>query len=248
MPPSPIIPATVEVRLLWIFGGQGAVNVLHAIAPGGFVVNQTTTNTLGAAVKSAYTANLATQQPPSTSLVRVTMRDKRVAAAAEFLDTGAAVPGTGTADDPLPPQTAMCITLRTAQSGKSFRGRTYLGGFGELSNQTGGLIAGPASTAGIAFMNAVSAAMTSSGLTFAVSTRAAEASVLQRVTNHADGTTTTTVLSRTTAKSGNSTPVTLLQSRNAVWETQRRRNNGRGAQPTAFLEGHQIELPTQQPV
>lgn len=231
MPVSPIVPNTVEVRLLWIFSLNGAVNVLHATVPSGFAVTQAIVNTLGAAIKSAWTTNLGAFCASDTSLVRVGLRDLRTANQSEVLDVGAAVAGTDVADS-LPPQTAACVTLKTAKAGKSFRGRVYLGGFSELRNQAGGVMTGSVNTGIVSFMTAVSGAMTASGMTLAVASRGAEHVTVVRTTFHADGSSTLKTVSNTPARDAQSNVVTLIQSRNQAWETQRRRNNGRGATPT----------------
>lgn len=244
MAASPIIPNCVELRLLWTWAGQGAVNVLHAIAPAGFVVNQTTTNSLGTAIKASFGSTWGTVCANTTQLVRVTLRDKRIANAAEFLDTGAAALGTVVGAEPLPPQTALCITLRTAQSGKSFRGRVYLGGATEADNAAGGVISATGQTAAINFVTGIQTALTNNGsLQLAVATRAAEQTVVNATTTHTDGTTTVKRLYTVQAKAGNATPVTVIQSRGTNWETQRRRNNGRGALPTIFNAATEVHLP-----
>lgn len=235
-----IIPNTVRVRLLGTVAGQGAQNTIHAIAPGGFVVNQTTANTLGAALKAAWTSNLGAVMHTTASLVRVGLRDMRTPNAAEYLDAGAAVVGSA-AGEALPAQVALCLTLRTAKSGKSFRGRVYVGGFAEADNVPGGVASAAANTAITSWGTGISGAMTASGLTFAVASRPSEAYVENRTTTHNDGTTTVKVIGRGIARPGEANAVTIIQSRGAAWETQRRRNNGRGAVPTVFvgaLEAH----------
>lgn len=207
--------------------------MLHAIAPAGFTVNQTTANTLGSAIKGTAFPPFAPVLHNGTQLVRVGLRDMRIVGGTEFLDSGSAVVGTATGEA-LPAQVAACITLRTASSGKSFRGRVYLGGASETDNTVGGVMSTAYQSGAVAFLQAVSAAMTSSGLTFCVSTRAAEETIITATTNHSDGSTTVRQISRTSAKAAGSTPVTAIQSRNASWETQRRRNNGRGSLPTIF--------------
>lgn len=232
MPISPVIANTIEVRLLWALAGNGAVNVLHATSSSA-PVNQALANTLGAAIKSAFTANLAPMMNSGSGLVRVGVRDLRVEHAAEFLDAGASVVGTGTGDS-LPSQVALCMTLRTASAGKSFRGRVYLGGFTETQNDPAGLGIVAASTNCVAFLTAVSSAMSGSGLVFAVASRPAERSTVVKTTFHNDGTTTTRTITQSPARAGGSTPVTSISSRNVAWETQRRRTNGRGAVPTTL--------------
>lgn len=241
MAASPIIPNCVEVRLLWIYGGQGAVNVLHAQAPGGYVVNQTTANALGSSIKGTAWSPFASSQSTQTSLVRVGLRDKRTVGAPEFLDQGAAVVGTETGDA-LPPQVAACITLRTAGSGKSFRGRVYVGGGGEADNAGAGIMTTGFQTAAVNWITAIQAAMTAAGLTLAVATRAAELATIVKTTFHADGSETVKTLSREVAKAANTYPVTIIQSRNQGWETQRRRNNTRGTIPSVYSAGIEVHL------
>lgn len=232
---SPVIANCVQVRLLWVVGGQLAVNVLNSSAASGVVVNQALADTLGSAIKTTWTTNLAPRMVAGTSLVRVAVRDMRVPNSTEFLDGGAAVVGTGVGDA-LPPNVAACITFRTAQSGKSFRGRAYIGGFSEAENTVGGLISTAASTGALNFFNGVKNNMTASNLTFAVASRPSEKVVVTRTTFHNDGTTSTKTLSTTTAKSGGVSAIIGLQSRDANWETQRRRSNGRGLPPTLFAD------------
>ena len=119
MPPLPVIPNCIQVRLIWTINGQLAINVLNAVATGTVTVNQTLANTVGGSIKTAFQTNLAALITVGNSLAKVGLRDLRSLNLAEFLDTGGASPG-ASAGDPLPGQTALCITLRTAQSGKSF--------------------------------------------------------------------------------------------------------------------------------
>lgn len=230
---SPVIANAVQVRLAWNIAGQGAYNVLNAQASAGVVVNQALAETLGSAIKSAYTSNLQAVTGLTSGLIRVGVRDLRVPNAAEFLDTGAGIPGAATGD-PLPGFVSACFTLRTAKSGKSFRGRVYLGGFTEADNDTSGSAALAIATAGVNFLNAVKAAMTASQLTWAVASRPSEAYIINKTTTHNDGTTTTKTLTRVTAKSGGVEPITSVSSRSGAWETQRRRTNGRGVLPTSL--------------
>jgi hypothetical protein len=240
MPISPVIANTIEVRLLGVVANAGAINVLHAIATGGITVNQALANTLGAAIKSAWTANMA-PLCASANLTRVGIRDLRTANQAEYLDVGALVPASGVGDA-LPGQIAVCVTLRTAQAGKSFRGRVYLGGWSEAENDTTGNTVQAASTAAVNFISAVSSAMTASGLTLAVASRPAERYTVVKTTFHNDGTTTLRTITQGPARAGGSVPVTVVQSRNNGWETQRRRNNGRGASPSLLTPAAEIHL------
>lgn len=236
---SPVIPNCIQVRLLWVYGGQGGVNVLHGQAAGGVVVNQALAETLGGAIKTSFGTTIGPNLATTASLVRIGVRDMRVANSPEFLDTGAAVVGAGTGDM-LPPNVALNVTSRTAKSGKSFRGRTYFSGFTEAHSDTNGAADTVASTSALNFMNGIKNAMTASQLTMAVASRPSELVIVTRTTTHTDGTTSTKTLSTTKAKAGGVEPITGLFSRTAAWETQRRRTNGRGSAPTILTAVAQI--------
>jgi hypothetical protein len=226
-----VIPNAVRVRLLSLVANQGAVNVLHAQVGGTLVVNQALANSLGAAVKSAWTSRFGALFSGQAALVRVTVRDLRTANQPEFLDTGAQVSGTNVADS-LPPQDALCVTLKTAKSGKSFRGRVYIGGWAESENVAGGTASTAASSAAVGFMGDVQAAMTAQQMTLAVASRPSNRKVINETEFFPDGTSEVRKISETSQKAGGVEPVNLIQSRNAAWETQRRRGNGRGGLPT----------------
>lgn len=228
-----VVPSGAELKLYWGINANGAVNVVGLIITGNPVFNQALADTVGSAVKSAFTSNLAPHISTGSGLVRVGVRDLRGDHLPEFRDTGATAAGTGTGDA-LPSHVALCITLRTAGSGKSFRGRVYLGGYTETVNQAGGTCSQAAATGSIGFLTAIDTALTSSGLRLAVLTRPQLDTVITRTVTQANGTTETTILSHQTAKQGAARQVTLVESRNLNWETQRRRNNGRGSLPTIF--------------
>jgi hypothetical protein len=228
---SSVIPNCVQVRLLYLNNGALAINVLNAVVTGSVTVNQALANSLGSAIKSAFTTNVGTHYNTSFVLVRVGVRDMRGENLPEFLDTNAVAAGTGIADA-LPLSTAMALTLRTAKSGKSFRGRIYLPGMTEAENTPGGGIDAAASAAGVAFVAGVQAAMTGQGLQLGVASRAAELTTIVKNVFHNDGTSSTTTLSTTQAKPAQITPVVSVESRTASWETQRRRGNGRGVPPS----------------
>lgn len=227
------VPDGAIVKLYWAINGALALNVMGARVLSGTTFNQTLANTLGTAIKSAFSANLAASLSTSASLVRVGVRDLRADHLPEFRDVNAAIPGSATGD-PLPASVAMCVTQRTGLAGKSFRGRTYLSGFAEGSNDATGSSASAAATASINFMAAVAAAMNSNGLKAAVVSRPAEHYTIVKTTFHADGSSTSDVLSDVSAKTGQVNDITAYESRLASWETQRRRINGRGPAPSTL--------------
>jgi len=231
MAPPLQIPQGAQLRLLWNINNQLGINVLGLLITGNPVINQALAETIGSAVKGAYTTNLAPRMAPGTQLVRVGIRDLRSPNLPEFRDTGTIPPGTGTGD-PMPNYVCAVATLRTNGSGKSFRGRIYYSGFTEAENTGSGSASAAVGTSIVAFTTAIDTAVTGSGFRLAVLTRPQDDIVIMETTTHSNGTTTTRQLSHQTAKSGRANQVTIIENRNAVWESQRRRVNGRGLLPT----------------
>lgn len=197
-----VVANAAQMRLIWSVGGTlYALNVMGVVNSTAVAITQALTNTIGAAVKSALTSStLGSQIHTTVALANVGLRDIRTANTAEFLDSGAAVAGTATGDL-LPPQTALVITLRTAQAGRSFRGRVYLPGFAESVSTAAGIYAG--TTHGVSFITAIKSALVTSGL---------DLGVLSRPNAEA-----------TPPRAGFITPVTSIVIRDNVWDTQRRR-------------------------
>jgi len=197
-----VVPNAAVMRLLWAQGGVlSAINVLGVVNGSNVAITQALTNSVGAAIKSGFTSsgfvnNLSTV----ITLVNVGLRDIRTANQAEFLDSGAAVAGTS-GGDLLPLQTCLCITLRTALAGKSFRGRTYLWGYMEGMNDASGRITSTVQS--VAFMTALKAALVANALDLGVLSRPAPTLPIPRA--------------------GGITPVTSIVARDSVWDTQRRR-------------------------
>lgn len=195
--PSLVIPTAVQVRLRWTFNGIAGYNVLGGSVGGGFANSQAIANTLGTAVNGSFTSSgLAALCATTTSLLGVGIRDIRVASQPEFQSAAAAVPGTG-AGNPLPNEVAAVVTLRTALAGRRYRGRAYFSGFIVGENSAAGAIVAGLNTALVTFMTNVQTNMAASGITLAV-------------------------LSRTGSLA---TPVTLIQTRDTEWDTQRRRKH-----------------------
>lgn len=197
-----IVPQAAQLRVIWSLGGQlYALNVMGVVNAGGIAITQALTNTIGTAIKSAFTSTAFVGQIHTTvALANIGLRDIRSANQTEYIDTGGAVVGTGTGDL-LPPQTAFCITLRTAFSGRSFRGRTYLPGFSEAFNSTTGTVASAGGA--VAFVGAIKSSLVTSSLDLGVISRPAP--------------------DATPPRSGFITVVTSIVARDLVWDTQRRR-------------------------
>lgn len=201
MPTQLVVANAAQLRLIWGVGGQlYALNVLGVVA-NAVPITQALTNTLGTAIKgslasSGHASNLHT----TVTLANIGLRDIRTPNQFEFLDTGGPTAGTGTGDL-LPPQIALCITLRTAQAGASYRGRIYLPGFAEALNTAGGTAIGTA--VAIAWVAAIQSALVAQSMNLGVLSRPDAERVPPKV--------------------GWITPVTAIVCRDAVWDTQRRR-------------------------
>lgn len=235
--PPLVIANCLQVKLGYILATAGGYNVLHFVKAGSDVVTQATAEAVGAAAKTAWTANMAPHCGGNTALARVSVRDLSAPNLPEFVDTGALTAGVDNTADSLPPGLALCITIRTAKSGKSFRGRVYVGGFNENMSDLNGLVVGTAVTAALEYIGDFATAMQSLGFTLGVASRPANASTLVRRTGLPNGDIVEEILSSTTQKAGGIEPYTSLQNRDTRWESQRRRQNGRGAVPSALVAG-----------
>lgn len=197
-----VVPNAAQMRLIWsLSGALYALNVMGVVNAGSISITQALTNTIGTAIKSAF-ASSGQNGVISTivSLANIGLRDIRTANQTEFIDTGAAVAGT-LAGDFLPPQVALCITLRTAFAGQSFRGRVYLPGYGEAASSSTGTSSGTSTS--VNFITAIKAALVANALDLGVISRPAPDAI--------------------PARSGSIQTVTSIVARDAVWDTQRRR-------------------------
>jgi len=226
-----VVPGAGQLRLIWDFGGQGGVNVLGLVIQGSVTFDLALANRLGSAIKPQFTANLAPHMPASTRLMAIGVRDIRNPNLAEYIDTGAPVPGTGTGD-PLPRSVALCATIRTLKAGRSFRGRYYQGGFAESENNASGAFAQVLADAVTSFLTQVNGATTGEGMPVGVISRPSLAKTISITVTNPDGTTSSKTKSYP-ARTGVVTPSSAFQVRDLVWDSQRRRNNGK--MPTGAL-------------
>lgn len=202
--PTPLVVANAaQMRLIWSKSGAlHALNVMGVVNAGSVAITQALTNTIGTAIKSALTTSaLGAQLSDSFALATVGLRDIRTAAQSEFLDAAGPTAGTGAATEYLPPQTALCITLRTAGAGASYRGRVYLNGYVEGVNVGQGTIS--STVASVAFVAGIKSALQANGLDLGVISRPAPLAV--------------------PARAGFISVVTSIVARDSVWDTQRRR-------------------------
>lgn len=143
-----IIPNACQITINWQLGdGKTAHNVLYA--------NYTGSPALGSAlaeqVRVALTTGagwtgLAAVLATSTLLTGVTLTDMRSIAGVPVPSTGSSTAGTA-AGLPLADETALVLTLRTANRGKSGHGRIYVPGFAASAMAAGGVASVATTTA-----------------------------------------------------------------------------------------------------
>jgi hypothetical protein len=143
----------------------------------------------------------------------------------------------------MPGNVALVITHRSSLATKSGRGRTYVGGWAETVNGANGSATAAAQTAALGWITAVANALTTNFGGFAVITRPQPDVVITKTITDG-GITETQILSHQTAKPGQVHVITLSESRNLSWESQRRRINSRGLPPATLLEGVSVAFPT----
>lgn len=232
--PDLVVAGAGILTLRWTYGasGAGGMNVLGVAITGAVPVNQTLANNLDAAIKAALTSSgLVARLHTTTSLVSCGIRDIRAAHMTEFIGSGAPVVGTGTGD-PLPRGVAYCVSLKTAFSGASYRGRVYLGGFTEAVNDTGSAALAAVGTEAVTFVTLIDTALGSNGCDLAVVSRPSYPVTITTVTTVPGGPITTDVKTLR-ARPGGVTPMTAVVARNLVWDSQRRRTTA-GSVSTLF--------------
>jgi len=207
------------------------INVLAAIKTGTVVVDQTLANQLDTAIRSAWTTNMAPRCATTTSFGGVGVRDLSQANLTEFFSPYSATPGTGTGDS-LPGGAACVVSLKTAFSGRRYRGRVYLGGFTETENLANGVMSATVQTACAAFIQAIDTALQAHTMRLAVLSRPAYAQTLTHTTTASDGTQNVVTHNRP-ARPGAITQVSSISVRNTIWDSQRKRN-GAGSGSTLF--------------
>jgi hypothetical protein len=236
-----VVAAAAVLRLIWTWSTELGFNVYGCHITGTPVFNQALAETLGTAIKSAFTTNLAPVCPSNTQLTRVGIRDIRAANQSEFRDSQPGVGGTEAAVDQLPPSVAAVVTLRTGLTGRSFRGRSYISGFSEAQNGPNGTSLTAANTAAVNFVTAINTALQASGMELGVLSRPSFRQTNTQTTFDSTGAVLETRTHTHNARAGTITRVTAVEARDLLWQSQRRRTNGRGGTaPAAFgaIAGH----------
>jgi len=233
--PPLVIPGVVQAKIGTEISGRGAFNVIHFRKIGGITVTQALTDLIGAAIKAAWAANIAGRASTNTGLIRVALRDLSTPNQTEYIDTGAPTLGTGVGTEPLPAGAALCITLRTLKSGKSFRGRFYLGGYAESENDASGQPTQAAADAATAYLDQIRTSCRAQGLELCVASRPAYDTTVNKTTVYADGTTEVERLWHSPARIAQATDVSDVQVRDLNWDSMRKRNVGGGVSSGGFM-------------
>lgn len=133
------VALAVQLTLHWSFGSQAGINVLGMQKPGPTPVDQTLADAIGSAVKTQLTiGGWRSTLHTTCKLEKVGLRSLHAAYQPEYVDSGAAVDGSGTGEI-YDLGAAAVVTLRTALSGKRFTGRVYLTGMNETAVTSGAM-------------------------------------------------------------------------------------------------------------
>ena len=213
-----VVPNAALLALRWLRGASPFNNIIGVVAPGGLAINQTLAEALDAAIKSSLgTSGLAARLHTTVSLHHIGIRDIRTPSQPEYNGTGASVAGTQVADI-LPPNVALCFSVKTGLAGPAYRGRVYLGGFTEADNTPSGAAATTGSDPAGLFLAGISAALEANGLSWGVVSRPAD--------------TKYEVVKTPITRAGFVTEMTSVTLRNPIWDSQRRRAFGGGGGTT----------------
>lgn len=199
------VPNTVQCDILFLYYGQRVENVIHVECPEGVdagVVSDTAL-TVRNWVEDSYLPLLVT----AVTFLGVEAKDLSVDGGATAF-ANATPPGTGgSAGDGMPGGTAFVVTLKTALSGRSYRGRKFIFGLNRSQVSGNELLAGYAGSFVEAFNDLIDVLTAVSKLLVVVS----------RVLDGIDRIVAVT------------TPVTTAAYSDLEIDSQRRRLTGRGA-------------------
>lgn len=205
------IPNCIQVRLIWTgANGRTVYNVLHGQVAAGFAPTAAIAQSIYAAlIASASWTAWAALLNTTVNLQGIDLKDLRTLNNPVVQSTGAATPGTS-ASTSLPAGTAFVITQRTAQAGRSKRGRIYLPGLALNAVTAGGVVTAGAQTAAVNFATAVQTAMSGQSVTMALANPARQAYTGRKG-------------AAIPARAANVIAITNLVSRTTTMNSQRRR-------------------------
>jgi len=160
----------MQVRWIWVLPtGVAAYNVTHARYTPPFPGTTTMADNLSIALQNLFTSAALPQWfPTNTTLAGVDLRDINQANQPLInRSTGAQVVGTSTSL-PMPTEVAIALTLRTALTGQSNRGRIFIPGWAANAAAVGAVIAPLLMTDLATFANGLRGVYTGQGLTLVI--------------------------------------------------------------------------------
>lgn len=208
-----VAPNTLKVLIHWTFEGRPQLNVMHMLYTPAGPLNPNIAETIYEPISAAW-VNPGGLRPLSATVLSLTgvgVIDLRSANNPEISSTSPAVPGTGTGA-PMPEQVSAVITHRTALTGRSHRGRTYLFGFTPAAMAADGTISDATNTGVVNFMAGVNSGIGAAGGQLAILSPA-----LPVRPSKPGG--------ELPAKPFEITPVTTSLLRDRLWDTNRRRTD-----------------------
>lgn len=211
MPGAIVVPDCYQCVVKWLWQGANPVsNVLYVNGASVTPLTQALADNMFSDVKAAFSSSaLNAHMNLATSLSGLSVKDVRTANGPKFDAAGVAAAGTGSTDAYTAHATHVA-TLRTAATGKSYRGRIYTSGLLETDFDGNGQIITATSTIVVAFWNAVNTAWTARGLKLVVASPALPARTDKQG-------------NQLPAKPAFATQVTAIQTRNNTPGSQRRR-------------------------
>ena len=205
-------PETLRVLVHWSIHGRPQLNVIHARFSDVGPINPASPQTIRGAVVTALTSTTyISALAPTTTFDQIGVIDLRNASVPEIISTGTPVPGTSAAGA-LPDQVSFVLTLRTGKTGRSHRGRIYTLGWSTGTVLPDGTAADAVATSAQAWYQALRSAMNAEGWTMAIRSPA-----LPDRPAHGGGT--------LPAKAFELTDVTLVDIRDHIFDTNRRRTD-----------------------
>ena len=137
--PFQAVPNTIQCDVLFMYYGQRVENVLHVQVPGG--VDAATLDSTAEEVRDWCQASLLPLLVTAVSFIGVEAKNLSIeAGGTSFAPAIPPVTG-GSVGDGMPGGTAFVVTLKTASTGRSFRGRKFIFGLNRsqiAGNQIGG--------------------------------------------------------------------------------------------------------------
>lgn len=205
-----VIPAAIQLKMEWVNGSRAFSNILHGTYAGTRPVPPTLAETVFSAIKAASsTTAWMTHLPAEVEFTGVSLKDLNTQHQVDNPSNSGAALGTA-AGLASPLNTALVVTLTTAQSGSGFRGRVYLAGMVNEDQQSSTLWSAAVGAAAVAFVQGIQGVMLANGMPMAIGQHALNAGT------HHDG-------SPWEARPAAIVPVTGVSIRNPRIDTQRRR-------------------------